>query len=109
MKSSRYERIYAIVLRIPSGCVATYGQVARLAGLAGQARQVGYALSALPEGHTAPWHRVINAKGEISKRSEPGREMIQRGFLEKEGIVFSADDRISLSRYQWKIKRVSID
>ena len=59
MGSSSYQRIYAVVRRIPEGRVATYGQVASLAGLAGQARQVGYALHALPDGTAVPWHRVV--------------------------------------------------
>jgi methylated-DNA-protein-cysteine methyltransferase-like protein len=97
-----YERIYSIVRRIPVGKVATYGQIARLAGLAGHARQVGYALNALPDDEDVPWHRVINAKGEISKRTEPMHERMQRELLEAEGIVFGKDNRISLSRYRWK-------
>ena len=100
--SKTYERIYAVVKQIPKGKVATYGQVARLAGLAGHARQVGYALSATPEGEDLPWHRVINAKGEISKRANPVYEQIQREMLEDEGLVFGPDARLSLSLYQWK-------
>jgi methylated-DNA-protein-cysteine methyltransferase related protein len=103
-----YERIYAIVSQIPSGCVATYGQIARLAGIPGQARQVGYALSALADGRDIPWHRVINARGGISRRSEPGLEQIQHSLLVQEGIVFGPDLRISLSRYQWEIDRPSL-
>lgn len=100
-----YERIYAIVRRIPSGRVATYGQIARLAGLGGHARQVGYALNALPEGHDVPWHRVINAKGGISKRSIPVYEQIQQELLEQEGVEFSTKARVSLPRYQWKLQQ----
>jgi len=48
--------------------VATYGQIATLAGMPGHARQVGYAMHALPSHSTVPWHRVINARGEISRR-----------------------------------------
>jgi O-6-methylguanine DNA methyltransferase len=62
----RWERIYDVVRRIPKGRVATYGQVAALAGLPRHARQVGYALHVLPESSKVPWHRVINAKGEVS-------------------------------------------
>ena len=96
-----YQRIYTIIRRIPEGKVATYGQIARLAGLAGHARQVGYALHALPHGHDVPWHRVINSKGEISKRADPVYEQIQREFLEDEGIVFDEKARVSLTRFQW--------
>jgi len=98
---SRYQRIYAIVALIPVGRVATYGQVAGLAGLAGQARQVGYALSSLRD-DSIPWHRVVNARGEISPRTDgsPGDE-IQRLRLESEGIAFDNHGRIQLDRYRW--------
>jgi methylated-DNA-protein-cysteine methyltransferase-like protein len=99
---SSYKRIYSIVRDIPRGRVATYGQIARLAGLSGQARQVGYALSALSAEQDVPWHRVINSRGEISKRSEPGMEQIQQALLEQEGIKFENDSRIQLHYYQWQ-------
>ena len=73
-----------------------------MAGLPNQARRVGYALSALPENHRLPWHRVINAKGEVSPRSEPRFEDVQRGLLEREGVVFDRHARISLLRFQWR-------
>ena len=101
--SNSYQRIYAVIKRIPRGRVATYGQIAELAGLGGQARQVGYALSALPEGSKVPWQRVINAKGEISPRSEPHFENVQRALLKREGIAFDANGRIAPARFQWKL------
>ena len=97
-----YERIYAVVRRIPKGRVATYGQVASLAGLHGHARQVGYALHNLPDNSNVPWHRVINAKGEISVRSEPGYEFIQRDMLESEGVTFDSSGRTVLECFLWK-------
>ena len=97
-----YERIYAVVRRIPRGRVATYGQVASLAGLLGHARQVGYALHKLPDNSDVPWHRVINAKGEVSGRSEPGYDFIQRGMLEAEGVAFDESKRMDLSRFRWR-------
>jgi methylated-DNA-protein-cysteine methyltransferase-like protein len=96
--------LYAVVRRIPRGRVATYGQVARLAGLAGQARLVGYALSALPDGSDVPWHRVINAGGGISARAAAGWGEEQRVRLEAEGVRFSGE-RLSLARYQWRPRR----
>ncbi len=99
---SSYERIYTVVAQIPRGRVATYGQIAELAGLPDGARQAGYALSALGEGTSLPWHRVVNARGEISARSEPGCESIQRILLEHEGVRFSSGDRIPLGRYRWR-------
>lgn len=98
---SSYRRIYAAVRKIPRGRVATYGQIARVAGLARHARQVGYALSALG-GDEVPWHRVINAKGEISPRGEPGFEERQRALLRKEGVTFTRERKVRLAKFQWK-------
>lgn len=95
-------RIYAVVRRIPRGRVATYGQVAALAGLPRQARQVGYALNRLPEDSDVPWHRVINAKGEVSARAIPDDARFQRILLSAEGVRFSPAGRIPLDRYLWK-------
>jgi methylated-DNA-protein-cysteine methyltransferase-like protein len=99
---STYERIYAIVRRIPRGRVCTYGRVADLAGLGRAARQVGYAMAALP-GHTAvPWHRVLNAQGRVSlRRGDGGGDLEQRFRLEAEGVVFDAGGRVSLERFGW--------
>ena len=80
--SDTYELIYAVVRRIPEGRVATYGQVARLAGLGGHARQVGYALHALQDSDV-PWQRVVNAQGMISARAYSGAENRQRRALEE--------------------------
>jgi len=92
--------IYETVRRIPPGRVLTYGDVAALAGLPGHARLVGYALHALPEGSTVPWHRVINARGGISTgRAMPGGELVQRFLLEGEGVEFDARGRTSLKRF----------
>jgi methylated-DNA-protein-cysteine methyltransferase-like protein len=104
---SRWEKIYAVVRRIPRGRVATYGQVARLAGLPGYARQVGYALHALDEERNVPWQRVINAKGEVSLRSEVGFEHIQRQLLEREGVGFDERGRVDLERFAWRPRRVA--
>ena len=102
MASQIYENIYAVVRRIPVGRVATYGQVAALAGLPNAARQVGYALSALDEDSDVPWHRVINAKGEISTRWDPACESQQRDLLESEGVAFNNEHRINLSAFRWE-------
>ena len=97
-----YGAIYAMVEAIPEGCVATYGQIARLVGRPRHARQVGYALAATPAGVDIPWHRVVNARGQISARRKPGYDEYQRLLLEEEGIVFDAEGRISLARFQWR-------
>ena len=101
MRQSTYQRIYDVVRRIPEGRVATYGQVAALAGLAGHARQVGYALHALEDGSDVPWQRVINARGEVSPRSDPGWEGYQRHLLEEEGVAFDLRGRVDLRRFRW--------
>jgi len=103
--TGRWERVYAVVRRIPHGRVATYGQVAALAGLPGQARQVGYALHALPGDGHAPWHRVVNARGAISLPPHGGADVTQRLRLEREGVRFDARGRIDLARYGWKPAR----
>ena len=90
---SLYQRIYSVVWRIPKGRVATYGQVARLAGIPGHARQVGYALNALPDGTRVPWQRVINAQGRVSLRGSPGWEGYQQHLLEAEGVLFRPQTR----------------
>jgi len=98
VSDSLYERIYEVTKRIPAGKVATYGQVARIAGIPKGARQVGYAMAALGRGaprSDVPWHRVVNAKGE----SSIGGEQITR--LEAEGVVFDERGRIDLKRFAW--------
>jgi methylated-DNA-protein-cysteine methyltransferase-like protein len=103
---STRERIYAQVRKIPRGKVATYGQIASLAGLEGQARQVGYAMAAIPASSTIPWHRVINAQGRVSMRSEgPGGSVIQQQLLEREGVVFNGGGRVALARFRWTPRR----
>jgi methylated-DNA-protein-cysteine methyltransferase-like protein len=99
-----YERIYEAVRRIPRGRVATYGQVAELAGLPGRARQVGYALAALREGDV-PWHRVVNARGCVSARSDPTFEELQRRLLRREGVALDRAGRVALSRHGVRLRR----
>lgn len=95
-------RFHDVIRRIPPGRVATYGQVAAAAGLPGRALHVGYALAALPERSDIPWHRVINARGEISPRTGDGSaEKIQRVLLESEGVSFDHRGRIDLERFGW--------
>lgn len=99
---SRWQLFYDIIARIPAGRVATYGQIARLAGLPRHARQVGYALAALPaERDDAPWQRVINARGEVSPRAHGGVHRAQQAFLEAEGVVF-VGGRVDLRQFQWE-------
>lgn len=98
--SATHGRIWAVVRRIPKGRVATYGQVAALAGLPGHARLVGYALHQLPDGSGVPWHRVINARGEIALRGSGDPENLQRALLEREGVRLQGG-RVDLGRFRW--------
>lgn len=108
--SDLYRRIYDQVRRIPRGRVATYGQIAALAGFPRHARSVGYALFALrdpddeaaPEQQPVPWQRVINAQGRVSARSVPGWEGLQEEILREEGVEIALDGRIDLKRFQWR-------
>jgi methylated-DNA-protein-cysteine methyltransferase-like protein len=102
MAGSTYTRIYAVVRRIPRGKVASYGDVARRAGLPGHARQVGYAMHALGPDTAVPWHRVVNTKGEISCRRRGAGELEQRVRLEREGVRFGARNRIAPVHFVWR-------
>lgn len=98
-------RIYDVVRRVPRGKVATYGQIATIAGLDGQARQVGYAMAAIGRASAVPWQRVINAQGRISMRGEgPAGSIIQQQLLEREGVIFDGG-RVDLERFGWKPRR----
>jgi methylated-DNA-protein-cysteine methyltransferase-like protein len=104
MTGSTYDRIYRAVRAIPRGRVATYGDVARLAGLPGRARQVGYALAALPTGTAVPWHRIINHAGRISLPPEEGG-LEQRFRLTAEGVRVDPGGRVSLADHHFKLRR----
>lgn len=96
---SVFERIYEVVKTIPRGRVATYGQVAMLAGNPRWARVVGYALHCNPMPGVIPCHRVVNREGRVAPGFAFGGEGVQRELLEAEGIVFDADGRVDLTRY----------
>lgn len=97
-----FQKIYQVVLKIPKGKVATYGQVARLAGNSRWARVVGYALHVNPAFGIIPCHRVVNREGRVAPGFAFGGEGVQRAMLEDEGIVFEADGSIDLSKFGWK-------
>lgn len=99
-KDPTYQQVvYTIVRQIPSGLVASYGQIARIAGGGITARMVGYALAALPQGNDVPWQRVINSQGKISLPSF-GRA-VQEKLLREEGVKFDPDGRVDFERYGW--------
>lgn len=98
---NHFDRIYAAVMSIPAGRVATYGEIAEEAGLPRRARLVGTALRNLTVDSGVPWHRVVNARGEISERSRPDAVAEQRILLQDEGVVFRPDGRIDLAVFGW--------
>jgi len=98
-------RAVKIIKRIPRGRVATYGQIAALAGNPRAARMVVRVLHACSEKERLPWHRVINSRGTISLKRHEGYEL-QKAMLTDEGIEFADGDRIDLKRYLWKPRLV---
>lgn len=101
MEKNTFELIYDVVKQIPEGKVATYGQVASLAGNRRWSRVVGYAMNACPESGEIPCHRVVNRNGETA-----GAFLRQRELLEKEGVEF-VDGKVDLKKYRWM--RVTIE
>ena len=97
------QRVWRAVARIPKGRLATYGQIADLIGAWGCARQVGWALRRLPLPSDVPWHRVVNARGQISMSlSREGSDWMQRDLLIAEGIPVDAEGRLPLQRFLWR-------
>ena len=101
--SDTHARILAVVQRIPRGRVATYGQVAALAGLARSPRLAGYALHALPAGSPLPWHRVLGAGGRLTlAKLDLAAATTQRLRLEREGVRFDARGRVDMETFAWR-------
>lgn len=108
--SGIFRAIWEVVARVPRGRVATYGQVARMAGCPGGARTVGWAMRALPDGlrvhgKAVPWHRVINAEGGISPRrgTAPGDETVRQArALRREGVAVAGARVVDLTRHLWQ-------
>lgn len=97
----RNERIWQTICDVPQGCVASYGQIAEIAGIPRGARQVGYALRQLPPGHKVPWQRIITSSGHIAfdKGSKPYREQVRR--LKADGVVVSGG-RVDMKIHRWQ-------
>ena len=98
-----HEEVRAIVLTIPRGRVATYGQIAALLEHV-TPRMVGWAMSALPDRSAVPWQRVINSRGEVSVRARGSGQARQRRLLEAEGIEFDPRGRVDLGRFGWEVE-----
>ena len=106
MEKSTFDLIYDVVRQIPKGKVATYGQVAALAGNKKWSRVVGYALHVNPDPEHIPCHRVVNRLGEVSKAFAFGGENRQITLLENEGVEFDGN-RVKLEQYRWN--RVTLE
>jgi len=101
MTETFHHRVIKLVKRVPKGRVATYGQIATLAGNPRGARQVVRTLNVAGEKERLPWHRIINREGRISLKPNQGYEL-QRSLLVGEGVVFDQTDTIPLTKFQWR-------
>ena len=99
MEKDLFQRIYAVLARVPYGRVVTYGQIALAMGMPRGARTVGWALRQCPAG--LPWHRVVNAHGAISGGCHTEHAALHRALLEEEGVVFDEQGRIDVRAYGW--------
>ena len=95
-----YHRVYAVVRRIPIGCVTTYGTIAAYLGMKSSSRAVGYAMMAAPEDMDLPCHRVVNRNGELSGRHHFATPHLMRDLLESEGIAFDGD-AVRIAEHRW--------
>ena len=96
---SSFDRIFAIVGRIPRGRVTSYGQIARMLGNPRMSRVVGYAMHTAPA--SLPCHRVVNRFGGLSDAFSPAGRETHRMLLEMEGVTFTADGRVDMPRFFW--------
>ena len=97
----KYDQVYRVVKQVPEGRVATYGQIAKIVDSC-SARQVGYAMAALPKNSGVPWQRIINSQGQISLRKNGRGHSRQQSLLKKEGICFGKQGSVDLDQYGWK-------
>src|SRR5690554_6683059 len=100
MEPGKDQKIWQVVMAIPAGKVASYGQVAEMAGLGRQARYIGRALGKLPQGHAVPWYRVIRSNGQIAFPEGSDIYQEQVSLLEAEGVEV-VNGRVAMSRFRW--------
>ncbi|ALT00566.1 MGMT family protein [Lacimicrobium alkaliphilum] len=99
--SDKYKRIWKTVQQIPPGFVASYGQIADLAGLPGRARLVGKALGFVPKEMRVPWFRVLRSSGQLAFAPGSQSAQTQKGLLQEEGVVV-INNRVRLKDFQWQ-------
>lgn len=99
--NSSYQKIWRTVCLIPKGKVASYGQIADLAGLPGRARLVGKALGLVPHDVSVPWYRVLRATGQLAFAVGSEQADKQKGLLQEEDVVV-INNRVSLATFQWR-------
>lgn len=99
-RQARMQRICETIRDIPQGSVASYGQIAEIAGVPRGARQVGYTLRNLPNGHSVPWYRVVQASGRIAFSDDTPQFREQRKRLRAEGVRV-VSGRIDMQSYRW--------
>jgi methylated-DNA-protein-cysteine methyltransferase-like protein len=100
MQASKEDKIYTVMANIPPGKVASYGQVAAMAGLLNNARLVGRLLKLMPKDSSIPWHRVINSQGKISFPEGTAQYQKQYQLLQSEGLIFK-NGRVNMRQFQW--------
>ncbi|MFZ2206806.1 MAG: MGMT family protein [Microgenomates group bacterium] len=101
MDTSFAQKVYEITRQIPKGMVATYGQIARLAGKTGAARAVGHYMKINPYAPNVPCHRVVGSNGSLTGYSMKGGLISKKKLLKEEGVIFDKD-KVNLSKSQWK-------
>ena len=99
--ASNLQRIWQTVVLIPTGKVASYGQIADLAGLPGRARLVGKALSQVPDNIKIPWYRVLRSNGQLAFPNGSEQAKLQIGLLQEDNIVVF-NNRVKLKDFQWQ-------
>lgn len=98
---SFYDEVYSVVIHIPKGKVATYGQIARILGSPKASRAVGYALHFNPSPVVIPCHRVVNREGRLAPAFAFGGQEVQASLLKKECVNVNADFTVDLGKYLW--------
>ncbi len=101
MDNQKQQRIWQTVKTIPAGKVASYGQIADLAGLPGRSRLVGKSLGNLPENAEVPWYRVLRSSGQLAFAKGSEQAQLQTGLLQQENVVV-LNNRVKLKEFQWQ-------